>query len=113
MPKNTKKGSNASSNAPQGKTAAKWLAAGWSALMFAYGVFTITTQHFHGRTTKLGGTAVSADGTPAIIMGVGIIVFGLLPMALWAKSGRKAGIWAVTCLFVGLALFIVAPLFPH
>lgn len=92
---------------------AKWLAAGLSAFMFAYGVFVITTEHYYGRTSKLGGAEFSADGLQAIIIGIGIVVMGLLPMSLWAKSAKAAGIWAAACLVAGLVLIIGAPLFAH
>lgn len=89
---------------------AKWLAAGMSLLMFAYGVFIIVTQHYYGRTTKLGGAEVSADGLPAILMGLGFIIIGLTPMSLWAKSANAAGFWAATCLILGFLLLIFPPL---
>jgi hypothetical protein len=85
---------------------AKWLAVGMSAFMFAYGIFIITTQHYYGRTTKLGGAEVSADGLEAIIYGVAIIVIGLTPMSLWAKSGQVAGFWAGACMIIGVLLFL-------
>lgn len=85
---------------------AKWLAVGMSAFMFAYGIFIITTQHYYGRTTKLGGAEVSADGLEAIIYGVAIIVIGLTPMSLWAKSGKVAGFWVGACMVIGVLLFL-------
>jgi hypothetical protein len=88
---------------------AKWLAAGISLFFFVYGVLIIATQHYYGRTTKLGGAEVSADGIQAMVMGVGIIIIGLTPMSLWSKSSTVAALWAAFCLFLGLALIIFAP----
>ena len=85
---------------------AKWLSAGMSAFMLAYGIFIMTTQHYYGRTNKYGGAEVSADGGQAIVMGIAIIVIGLTPMCLWMKSGKAAGFWAGTCMIVGITLFL-------
>ena len=91
---------------------AKWLAAGMSAFMLAYGTFIIATQHYYGRTNKYGGAEVSADGWQAIIVGVAIIMIGLTPMCLWMKSGKVAGFWAGTCMIIGIVLFL-APAYLH
>lgn len=85
---------------------AKWLAAGMSAFMFAYGIFIITTQHYYGQTSKLGGAEVSADGLEAIMLGIATIIIGLTPMSLWAKSGKAAGFWAGSCMILGVLLFL-------
>ena len=86
---------------------AKWLAAGMSAFMFAYGIFIITTQHYYGHTSKLGGAEVSADGLEAVVLGIATIIIGLTPMSLWAKSGKAAGFWAGSCMILGVLLFLV------
>ncbi len=91
---------------------AKWLAAGISAWMFAYGVFIIATRHYYGHTSKLGGAEVSADGFQAMMFGVAIILIGLTPMSLWAGSGKAAGVWAGTCMITGLLFFLV-PVYVH
>ena len=91
---------------------AKWLAVGMSAFMLAYGIFIIATQHYYGRNNRYGGAEVSADDWQAIIMGIAIIVIGLAPMALWAKSGKTAGFWAGICMIVGIILFL-APAYLH
>ncbi len=91
---------------------AKWLAAGMSAFMFAYGIFIITTQHYYGHTSKLGGAEVSADGSEAIVLGIATIILGLTPMSLWAKSGKAAGFWAGSCMISGVLLFL-APAYTH
>ncbi|NOS98646.1 MAG: hypothetical protein HOP25_09275 [Methylotenera sp.] len=85
---------------------AKWLAAGMSAFMFAYGVFIIITEHYYGYTSKLGGAEVTADGFEAIVIGIATIILGLTPMSLWAKSGKVAGFWAGTCMILGVLLFL-------
>lgn len=90
----------------------KWLAAGMSAFMFVYGIFIISTQHYYGYTSKLGGAEVSADGSEAIVLGIATIILGLTPMALWAKSGKAAGFWAGSCMILGVILFL-APAYTH
>ena len=91
---------------------AKWLAAGMSAFMLAYGTFIIATQHYYGRTDKYGGAEVSVDGLQANLIGVAIIVIGLTPMCLWMKSSKAAGFWAGICMIVGIILFL-APAYLH
>lgn len=80
--------------------------------MFAYGIFIITTQHYYGHTSKLGGAEVIADGLEAIVLGTATIILGLTPMAFWAKSGKAAGFWAGSCMILGVLLFL-APAYTH
>lgn len=89
---------------------AKWLAVSMSIFMFACGAFIISTEHYYGYTSKYGGAEVSADGLPAVWIGIAIIVIGLTPMCLWAKSGKAAGFWAGSCMVVGILLFL-APVY--
>ena len=42
--------------------------------MFAYGAFIISTENYYGYTSKYGGAEVSADGLPAVWIGIAIIV---------------------------------------
>lgn len=84
----------------------KWVTAGMSLLMLAYGLFIIVTQHYYGSTTKYGGSVVTTDGQQAIIIGISIILIGLTPMALWAKSALMSGIWAGSCMILGIILFL-------
>jgi hypothetical protein len=91
---------------------AKWLAAGISAFVFAFGFFIIITEHYYGYTSKNGGAEISADGSDAIVLGIATIIIGLTPMALWAKSGKAAGFWAGSCMILGVVLFL-APYYIH
>lgn len=84
----------------------KYIAAGMSAFMCIYGGFIIANQHYFGSTNKYGGFVVTADGVQAIIMGISIILIGLTPMALWAKSAKAAGFWAGACMVFGVLLFL-------
>ena len=77
-----------------------------SAVIIGLGIFSIVTQHYYGYTSKLGGHEVVLDGMPAIKIGVGYILLGLSPLALWAKSVKAAGIWAALCLISGLIVIL-------
>ena len=88
----------------------KWLAVSMSAFMFAYGAFIVSTEHYFGFTCNYGGAEVSVDGLPAVCLGIAIIVIGLTPMCLWAKSGKAAGFWAGSCMIVSILLFL-APVY--
>jgi hypothetical protein len=71
------------------------------------GITAILTQHYYGRTTKLGGAEVSLDGGPAIAMGFCTVFFGLLPLALWFPAKRPALVWVVACFSAaGVAFYI-------
>ena len=71
------------------------------------GITAILTQHYYGRTTKLGGTEVSLDGGPAIAMGFCTVFFGLFPLALWFPARRPALVWVVACFCAaGIAFYI-------
>lgn len=69
-------------------------------------IFSIVTEHYYGYTSKLGGDEVILDGISAIKIGLGYIILGLSPLALWAKSGRAAGLWAALCLISGLMIIL-------
>ena len=90
----------------------KTLAAFISLFMLSYGAFIINSQHYYGYTSKNGGAQVSADGIDAMLIGIAIILISLSPMALWAKSGKIAGIWASICMVLGILLFL-APIYMH
>ena len=85
---------------------AKCVAIGISLLMGAYGLFIISAEHYYGRPTKLGGAEVSADGAQAIIIGIAMIVLGLTPLSLLAKTATAAGLWAGSCMILGIVLFL-------
>lgn len=70
------------------------------------GILAILTTHYYGRTSKLGGAEVSIDGAPAVAMGLCLVFFGLLPLALWFRSKRPALVWMLLCLAAsGLAFY--------
>lgn len=71
----------------------------------------MSTEHYYSRSIKYGGAEYSADGLQATVIGAGIIIIGLLPMTLWAKSAKAAGLYAAICLIAGLILITGAPLF--
>ena len=72
------------------------------------GIMALLTQHYYGRTSKLGGAEVSLDGVPAVAMGLGLAFFGLLPLAVWFPSKRPALAWAVACISAAAASFYVS-----
>ena len=78
-----------------------------SAVIIGLGIFSIITEHYYGYTSKLGGHEVILDGVPAIKIGLGYTLLGMSPLALWAKSGKRAGIWAALCLISGLIIVLI------
>jgi multisubunit Na+/H+ antiporter MnhB subunit len=71
------------------------------------GVTVILTQHYYGRSTKLGGAEISLDGAAAIAMGFCTVFFGLFPLAFWFPAKRPALVWVVACFSAaGVAFYI-------
>jgi hypothetical protein len=92
----TKKG-----NVTAGQMAGRW----YERVFFAHGSFVIATEHFHGKTKQAMG--VSVDGQAAVVLGLGIIIIGLTPMAVWAGSAKAAGFWVGSCMTLGVLLMLV------
>ncbi len=87
----------------------KWLALLMSLTFVALGLLSMVTEHYYGRSSRTGSEYM-ADGAEAVLIGIGQIVFGLAPMALWAKSAKAAGYWAAGCLIFGVGLMLAWPL---
>jgi uncharacterized membrane protein YjgN (DUF898 family) len=66
------------------------------------GLVSIMSEHYYGHTSKFGGHEVVKNGNAAILIGIGMILMGLSPLALWAKSAKTAGWWVALCLIFGL-----------
>jgi predicted anti-sigma-YlaC factor YlaD len=79
-----------------------------SLTIVALGLLAVFTQHYYGRTSKLGGAEVSLDGAAAVGMGVATVFLGLVPLALWFPSKRHALAWAVVCMFAAAAAFYIS-----
>lgn len=67
-----------------------------SATLAGLGILSIASGHYDGRTTLRGGHEISLDGGAATLMGLGTILLGLLPLALWFGSARRALAWSLT-----------------
>ena len=84
---------------------ARLLATLTSLTFVALGLMSVMTQHYDGRSTKLGGAQVSLDGEPAVAMGWGMIFLGLLPLALWFSGKRPALAWLLFCISAAAVSF--------
>ena len=82
----------------------RWMTLLMALTMIGLGVWSIVSQHYFGRTTKLGGAEVSLDGQPAALMGLLYISVGLIPLAAWFDSPRAAGWWGSVCALAFFAL---------
>ena len=84
----------------------RWLAAVFALSMIGLGMWSILSEHYFGRTDKLGGAEVTLDGQAAVLMGLLYISLGLLPLGLWFRSPGAAAWWASLCsvAFLGLLL---------
>ena len=84
---------------------AKIGAAAVSAIFMAWGLSVVVTQQFDGHTKR--GIPIHLDGHAAVLMGMCVMAFGAIPLALLARNGRGAAIWASGWVLVGLG-FVVA-----
>ena len=90
-----------------------WLVRGLALLIclvfVGLGVLSIASGTYHARTTKLGGAEVVLHGRAALFGGGMYIALGLLPLALWFRTRRRAAWWAGACVAL-LAGFLAASL---
>ncbi len=83
-----------------------------AALMFlvftGIGVVQIVTEHAYSSTNKYGGSASTFDGRAAVLHGLGMVAFGLVPLAFFFKRATSVGVWMSAWLVLGLYLLIYA-----
>jgi hypothetical protein len=77
-----------------------------SVVVSGLGMMSIVTSFYYGRTSKLGGAEVLLEGRPAVMAGIGMAIFGLFPLALWARTKTVAALWSGGCMIVGLAILL-------
>jgi hypothetical protein len=77
-----------------------------SVVIVGLGIFSICTEHYYGRTSKLGGAEVILDGARAVKVGIGYCIFGLAPLSLWFKTPKAAGLFAGVCLVLGIGIIL-------
>jgi hypothetical protein len=74
---------------------ARGLATLISVAVAGLGLWSILTQSYTGRGRF--GAEVALSGSPAMLAGAMTIALGLLPLALWFGSPRRAAAWAALC----------------
>ena len=79
-----------------------------SATVVGLGLLAVLTEHYYGRTSKLGGAEVTLYGGPAVATGWGLVCLGLLPLALWFPGKRSALAWSVVCVVAAGVWFGIA-----
>jgi hypothetical protein len=79
-----------------------------SLTVVALGMLAIVTQHYDGRTSKLGGAEVSLDGAAAVAMGAATVFLGLVPLAVWFPGKRPALAWAVVWISAAAVTFCIS-----
>ena len=75
------------------------------------GILSIMTNHYYAVTRS--GAEINVDGQQAIIIGIGVIIFGLFPLCMLAKKPKIGVIWASLCLIFGLTIMILSKLFTN
>ena len=109
MPHNTSESADADKDAAQAKRAAdlkvfKLLMSVIGMVFFGMGALAVKTEHYYGRYTRNGWGEVVLDGAVAVQVGIALCVFGLLFLAVWARSPKVAAAWAALCIALGFAL---------
>lgn len=93
---------------PQIGFAAKLAAALISFAFIAIGVVQIVTEHAYSSTNKYGGSSTTFDGRLAVLHGLGMVAFGLVPLAFFLKRPTSVGVWMFVWMVLGLYLQIYA-----
>ena len=75
-----------------------------SAIFMAWGLLVVVMRVFDGRTKR--GVSIHLTGQDAVLMGLIIMAFGAMPLALLARNSKGAAIWASACALVGVALVV-------
>ncbi len=88
--------------------AAKLAAALMCLVLTAIGVAQIVTEHAYSSTNKYGGSATTFDGRAAVLHGLGMVAFGLVPLAFFFKRAATVGVWMSVWMVLGLYLLIYA-----
>jgi hypothetical protein len=68
--------------------------------LIGLGVLAIRTQHLYSRTKS--GAEFSLDGPAAIAGGAILLLFGMVPLAVWFNTGRHRLMWALSCAFAAM-----------
>lgn len=97
---------------PDGKPpvgfAAKLAAALMSLVFTSIGVVQIVTEHAYSSTNKYGGSATTFDGRAAVLHGLGMVAFGMVPLAFFFRRATTVGVWMSVWMVLGLYLLIYA-----
>ena len=88
--------------------AAKLSAALMSLVFTAMGVIQIVTQYAYSSTNKYGGSETIFEGRAAVLHGLGLVAFGLVPLAFFFKKAATVGVWMFVWMMTGLYLQIYA-----
>lgn len=67
-----------------------------AAVPIGLGALAIATEVHTGSTRRQG--IVTLEGEAAVEMGVILVVLGLLPLAVWARTATQAKVWLALCL---------------
>ena len=74
-----------------------------SAVSVGLGMLAIVTE-VHTGSTRRG--LVTFEGEAAVAMGVMMVVLGLMPLAIWARTPTQAKLWIGLCLVAFGALLL-------
>lgn len=80
---------------------ARWLCTLMSLVFVGVGALAVWTEHAPEVSTR-HGMAGPLEGSAAVHFGVTVMLMGLMPLALWARTPQGAGWWATLTLGGGL-----------
>ena len=74
-----------------------------SAVSIGLGTVAIVTE-VHTGSTRRG--LVTSEGEAAVAIGVLMVVLGLMPLAIWARTATQAKVWIGLCVVAFAALLV-------
>jgi hypothetical protein len=76
------------------------------------GLLSIINNRYYAYSSRYN-VEILIEGRESIVIGIGIIIFGLFPLAILAKNRKLAVLWASFCLFLGIIIMVLSKLFTH
>lgn len=83
-----------------------------SLFIIGIGLKAVLSAHYFARSGRLG-MEITVDGPPAIVMGIGLIFWGLIPLTLWFSSRRSRVVWLLLCIISAAVSFGVSASLHH
>ncbi len=78
-----------------------------SLFIVGVGFKAVMTAHYFARSGRLG-MEIIVKGPAAVAMGVGLICWGFVPLALWFNTKLSRAVWLISCVFFAALFFRIS-----